>query len=210
MSSPVQGLYAITDSTLILDHFFIYSIEQAIIGGARLIQYRDKSHDKLRRLEQAQALLKLCHRYGVPLIVNDDVPLARQIGADGVHLGREDDNLLAARKVLGKDAIIGASCYNQIERAEQAVADGADYIAFGSFFPSRIKPRAAVAPVSILTEARARFDCPIVAIGGITPENAPSLLQAGADALAVIYGVFGQRDIFTAAQKYAKLFNAKP
>ncbi len=210
MSSPVQGLYAITDSTLILDHSFIYSIEQAIIGGARLIQYRDKSHDKLRRLEQAQALLKLCHRYGVPLIVNDDVLLARQIGADGVHLGREDSDLLAARKMLGKDAIIGASCYNQIERAEQAVMDGASYIAFGSFFPSRIKPRAAVAPLSILKTARAQFDCPIVAIGGITPDNAPSLLQAGADSLAVVYGIFGQRDIFTAAQKYAKLFNTKP
>lgn len=209
MSSPVQGLYVITDSTLILDHYFIYSIEQAIIGGARIIQYRDKRHDKLRHLEQAQALLKLCQRYGVPLIINDDVQLARQIGADGVHLGREDSDLLAARKMLGDKAIIGASCYNQIERAEQAVMNGADYIAFGSFFPSRIKPRAIVAPLSILPKARAQFDCPIVAIGGITPENAPSVLQAGVDAVAVIYGVFGQRDIFTAAQRYAKLFNTQ-
>lgn len=208
MSSPIQGLYAITDSTLIPPHCFVYSVEQAIIGGVRIVQYRDKYSDKLHKLEQAQALLKLCRRYDVPLIINDDISLAQHIGADGVHLGRDDRSIVTARKQLGANAIIGASCYNQLDLAEQAVAEGADYIAFGSFFPSRIKPRAVSASLNLLITARNQFDCPIVAIGGITPENAPSLLSAGADALAVIYGIFGQRDLFLAAKQYALLFKS--
>jgi thiamine-phosphate pyrophosphorylase len=209
MPLSIQGLYAVTDGTLIPEHCFSYNVEQAIIGGARVVQYRDKNTNKLRKLEQAQSLLKLCRHYGVPFIINDDVTLAKQIGADGVHLGQEDSSILIAREVLGDKAIIGASCYNQLSLAERAVIDGANYIAFGSVFPSRIKPRAVAAPLTLLQQARALFSCPIVAIGGITPENAPSVLDTGVDAVAVVYGIFGQRDIFLAAQRYAKLFTPK-
>lgn len=208
MSKPASchGLYAITDAQLIPDEQLTAAVEQALRGGARLIQYRDKSTDVVRRRAQARTLNTLCQHYGVPLIINDDVDLAAEIGAAGVHIGKDDPAFTTARARLGKEAIIGVSCYNQIDLALDAERAGADHVAFGAFFPSPTKPTEIRASIELLREAQARLNIPIVAIGGITPENAPSLLEAGADALAVISGVFGQSDIQAAAARYAALF----
>ncbi|MDM8564752.1 thiamine phosphate synthase [Candidatus Halobeggiatoa sp. HSG11] len=200
----MQGLNAITDSKLISDANFIHSVELAIIGGARIIQYRNKQSDQ--HVEQAIAVKKLCQKYKIPLIINDNIQLAQQIKADGVHLGKEDSDLAIARNMLGEKAIIGISCYNKISLAQDAVAKGASYVAFGSFFSSTTKPQATPCEISILQQARKNLTCPIVAIGGITPSNGSDLIAAGADCLAVINGVFGQDDITAAAQKYAQLF----
>jgi thiamine-phosphate pyrophosphorylase len=205
--TALRGLYAITDERLSPPGRLLSDVEAALRGGARLIQHRAKSRVPSHE-EEARALLALCHRYGVPLIINDDVALARRIGADGVHLGREDGSLAEARAALGAEAIVGISCYNQLERALEASAAGASYVAFGRFFPSRTKPEAEPAEPALLRKARARISLPLVAIGGITPENAHLLLAAGADVLAVIHGVFGQPDPEVAAQRYAALFGA--
>ena len=203
---PCHGLYAITDALLISDDRLIHAVEQAILGGARLIQYRDKSHDAARRQAQATALNQLCQRYAVPLIINDDVELAAQVGAAGVHVGKDDPAFAAARARLGGNAIIGVSCYDRLDLALEAAQAGADYIAFGAFFPSPTKPAEIRAPLELLRQARAALSIPIVAIGGITPDNAPLLLDVAADALAVVSGVFGQPDIQAAARRYANLF----
>jgi thiamine-phosphate pyrophosphorylase len=200
-------LYAITDSWLLPDEpHLTHAVEQAILGGARLIQYRDKSTDAARRLAQARALNALCQSYETPLIVNDDVELAVQVGAAGVHIGRDDSDLVTARARLGATALIGVSCYDRLDLALAAERAGADYVAFGAFFPSPTKPTEIRAPVELLREARAVLHVPIVAIGGITPNNALALLEAGADALAVVSGVFGQPDIQAAARCYAAWF----
>jgi thiamine-phosphate pyrophosphorylase len=201
-----QGLYAITDAVLIPDERLTLAVEQALLGGARLIQYRDKGADAGRRRAQAQALNVLCRRYDAPLIINDDVQLAAEVGAAGVHLGKDDPAFATARARLGENAVIGVSCYNQLELARAAEQAGANYIAFGAFFPSPTKSTEIRASLALLREARATLNIPIVAIGGITPENAPPLLGAGADALAVISGVFAQSDIQSAAARYAALF----
>lgn len=203
----VGGLYAIADTRYLDDARLLPAVAQAIGGGTRVIQYRDKKHDAGTRLQQASELARLCHQHGVPFIVNDDVALAKQAGADGVHLGREDVPLTQARAQLGPEAVIGVSCYNELERALTAQAGGADYVAFGRFFPSRTKPQAVPADPALLRAARRRLHVPIVAIGGITPENGAALIAAGADALAVIEGVFGQADVRAAAESYARLFN---
>jgi thiamine-phosphate pyrophosphorylase len=204
--SLVSGLYAIADTSLIPDDHLAEAVEQAIRGGARLVQYRDKSGDANRRHHQATELATLCRRYRVPFLVNDDVGLAAAAGADGVHLGREDETVAHAREQLGDTALIGISCYNDIARAREAQAAGADYVAFGSFFPSTTKPQAVRADTSLLREARRTLSVPVVAIGGITPENGAELIAAGADALAVITGVFASHDIAEAAGRYARLF----
>ncbi|RUQ38441.1 MAG: thiamine phosphate synthase [Candidatus Competibacteraceae bacterium] len=201
-----RGLYAITDALLIADEQLTAAVEQALLGGARMIQYRDKSRDPERRLAQATALNALCRRYRMPLIINDDVELAAQVGAAGVHVGKDDPALLTARARLGAQAIIGVSCYDQLALALEAAQAGADYVAFGAFFPSLTKPDEIRAPIELLRQARAALRIPIVAIGGITPDNSPLLLQAGADALSVVSGVFGQPDIQAAARRYATLF----
>ena len=203
-----RGLYAITDSELLAPHTLVDAVEAAFRGGARVIQYRDKGDDHALRLEQARALLTICRRYLVPLIINVDIELAATIAADGVHVGAEDAPLANARERLGDGAIIGASCYNDLARAEQAVRNGADYVAFGRFFPSQTKPNAVQADLSLLRQASARLRVPIAAIGGITIDNAPQLIAAGADLLAVIHGVFGQADICAAAQRFATLFDS--
>jgi thiamine-phosphate pyrophosphorylase len=182
------------------------AVEAAIRGGARLVQYRDKSSGHARREAEARSLLRLCRDHGVPLIVNDDVDLAATLGADGVHLGKDDGAVSAARVRLGPRAIIGVSCYDSLDRAVQAAHDGADYVAFGSFFASASKPLAVRAPLSLLKDARARLDIPLCAIGGITPANGGELLQAGAHMLAAIQGLFGAADVQVAAREYAKLF----
>lgn len=203
----MRGVYAITDEQLITENQFLEKVEQSLRGGVHVVQYRNKHSLPTIRFNQAQSLLALCRSYQVPLIINDDVMLAKQIGADGVHLGKTDRTIAVARTVLGNQAIIGASCYNQLNLAEQAVKAGANYIAFGRFFPSRTKPEAVPASLDLLTTARALFSCPIVAIGGITPENAASLIAAGADCVAVIHGIFGQKQIQTETQRYVELFH---
>ena len=202
----LRGLYAITDSDLIPAEQLVDTVKLALVGGARIIQYRDKTNDNKRRLEQAQALKQLCQQYQAAFIINDDVKLAQQVNA-GVHLGKEDQPLSSARAILGNDAIIGISCYNQLSLAQQAVQAGATYVAFGSFFSSQIKPNAVHANLNLLRQARQSFQTPIVAIGGITPDNGAELIKAGADSLAVIQGLFGQPDVTAAAQHYARLFS---
>lgn len=207
MNKPFcRGLYAITDAALIADDRLIAAVEQAILGGARLIQYRDKSADAPRRLAQAQALNALCRRYAIPLIINDDVELAFQVGAAGVHLGQDDPALAVARARLGQNALIGVSCYDRLDLALEAERAGADHVAFGAVFPSPTKPNEVRAPLELLRQARTVLTIPIVAIGGITPDNAPALLDAGVAALAVVSGVFGQPNIQTAARRYSALF----
>jgi thiamine-phosphate pyrophosphorylase len=201
------GLYAITDTQLTPGSALIPAVTAALRGGARVIQYRDKGRDNLRRSEAAAALNALCQNHGALLIINDDVELAAAIGAAGVHLGRDDPDLHAARKRLGAHAMIGVSCYNQLERAQTAAEHGADYVAFGRFFPSRTKPDAVAAAPALLRAARAALDLPLVAIGGITPDNGGLLIAAGADMLAVIHDVFGQPDIEAAARRFAVLFD---
>ncbi len=206
MTNEIAGLYAIADMAQLEPVRLLEAVAQAIDGGATIVQYRDKSPHANRRREQAAELAQLCKRRAVPLIVNDDVELAYSIAAAGVHLGREDPSLAQARRRLGSQAIIGISCYNQLERALSAAAEGADYVAFGSFYPSATKPQAQRASLELLREARQRLRLPIVAIGGITPENGGPLVAAGADALAVIQGLFVQSDVCAAARRYTALF----
>jgi thiamine-phosphate pyrophosphorylase len=204
--SRLAGLYAIADTQYLDDAHLIEAAVQAIEGDARIVQYRDKKHTGAERTQQAKRLAALCRQHGVLFIINDDVTLAKETQADGVHLGREDAAIAQARKQLGSRAIIGVSCYNELARAEQAAAQGADYVAFGRFFPSRTKPQAVPASLDLLREAKKKLHIPVVAIGGITPENGASLIAAGANALAVIEGVFGQADVRAAAERYASLF----
>ncbi len=201
-----RGLYAITDEQLIPDERLVEAVAQAIQGGAVMVQYRSKHRDRARRLWEAQDLVSLCRPLGVPLIVNDDIEVAREAGAAGVHLGRDDGEIAQARALLGPTAIIGVSCYNELERAIAAERAGADYVAFGSFFPSAVKPEAAHAELPLLREAKARLTVPVVAIGGITADNGAQLVAAGADQLAVITAVFGADDIAAAARRIANLF----
>jgi thiamine-phosphate pyrophosphorylase len=201
-----DGLYAITDRHLISPCELTSQVRAAIRGGAAVIQYRDKTSSHAERRQQAADLALLCRHHAVPLIINDDVRLAAAIDASGVHLGKADDSIHAARQALGPGAIIGVSCYNELERAVDAVKEGADYIAFGRFFTSHSKPDAVPADPQLLQQARQRLCVPIVAIGGITPDNGQSLLAAGAHLLAAIHGVFGQADVEAAARRYARLF----
>jgi thiamine-phosphate pyrophosphorylase len=209
-ASTLRGLYAITDAGLQADTDLCDRVALAIDGGAAVIQYRDKSAHARRRRAQAQALAGLCEARGVPLIVNDDVALAAECGAAGVHLGREDMDPVVARQILGDGAIIGVSCYNSIERAARAADQGADYLAFGRFFPSRTKPDAVPAGIELIREAGRRWALPVAAIGGITPYNAAALLNAGTAMLAVVRGVFAAADVRRAAAGYATLFDSRP
>lgn len=201
-----RGLYAITDAVLLPDEWLLAAVEQAILGGARSVQYRDKSGDGGRRLAQAHGLNRLCRRHQVPLIVNDDVELAAQVGAAGVHIGRNDPAFATARARLGEAALIGVSCYDCLALALDAERAGADYVAFGAFFPSPTKPDEIRAPLGLLREAKVSLKVSVVAIGGITLDNAPTLLDAGADALAVVSALFAQPDIRDAARRFAALF----
>ena len=199
-------LYAITDSQLMPDEKLFEGVLAALKGGCKLVQYRDKSTDQARRISDAKILLNLCQQHQAQLIINDDVALAQQIGAHGVHLGQGDISALAARLILGSNAIIGVTCHDSIALAQQAIKDSANYVAFGRFFPSSTKPGARPAPISLIGEARKAIgDVPIAVIGGITLENAKVLVDAGADYLAVCNDLFGARDI----QQNAKLFNLK-
>lgn len=205
MNTRIAGLYAITpdlEDTADL----CYRARAALAGGARVLQYRNKAASPALRLEQALALQALCAARGVPLIINDHLELALQTGAAGLHLGGDDGDIAAARAELGPDRLLGASCYDRIELAERARAAGADHVAFGSFFPSGVKPGAVRPPPALLAEARRRLDLPVVAIGGITATNAPQLIAAGADAVAVISAVFAAADVEAAAREIQSLF----
>ncbi len=202
----LSGLYAITDASVINSQKIIVNVEQALRGGARLIQYRDKSDDLQQHLEACLAIRKLTRKFNAVFIVNDDIKLALATKADGVHLGQDDTSLIEARAQIGSKAIIGISCYNRFDLAEQAAKDGADYIAFGRFFPSRTKPDAELADIILIEQAKQKLDIPVVAIGGITTENGVALIQAGADMLAMVDGLFGQANIETAAKNYQALF----
>jgi len=206
MRFPACGLYAITQTKNKSGDTIIKEVEAAIRGGAVIVQYRDKNTADASFL--ARELVKICHRHKVPLIINDDVELAARVGADGVHIGKEDGAIARARKHLGHDAIIGVSCYDFVERAIEAQAQGATYVAFGRFFPSSSKPLAAPARIETLQQAKLLLNIPIVAIGGILPENGPQLLAAGADLLAVIGGLFDSQPE-QSARAYQALFNPR-
>ena len=203
-----SGLYAITPETADTAHL-LTQVEAALAGGAAAVQYRDKSGDVARRHGQASELLELCQQFGVPLIINDDLRLADLCGADGVHLGRDDGSVAKARVILGPDKFVGASCYQSLELARAAQAEGANYVAFGSFYPSSTKPQAQRAELALLHAARSAIQVPIVAIGGITPTNAPALLDAGADSLAVLSALFNAPDVRGAAQTFNQLFESE-
>ena len=204
---PIKGLYAVTpdvaDTALLLA-----KVETVLAAGARLLQYRNKSADAARRGEQARALRAVCRRHAATLIINDDVTLARAIDADGVHVGADDPALALAREQLGSQKIIGVSCYDDLQRARAAATQGADYVAFGSFFASAVKPDAVRAPLSVLPAARA-FGVPVVAIGGITLDNAGGLIAAGADAVAVISALFAAPDPAGATRNFCRLFQVE-
>jgi thiamine-phosphate pyrophosphorylase len=202
----MRGLYVITDSRRAAADDLLTRVRQAIAGGAAIVQYRDKTTDQQRRRVEARALAGLCRSQGVAFIINDDVELAAEVAADGVHLGQADTPLAAARQRLGSGAIIGVSCHNDLPLAKRAAQEGASYLAFGRFFPSASKPEAPAADIDILRRARQALDLPVVAIGGITPDNGAALVAAGADALAVIHGVFSRPDVAAAAREYASLF----
>lgn len=201
---PQRGLYAITPDEPDTDRL-LARVDAVLGAGAAWLQYRNKVASQELRAEQAHALVGLCHRHHVPLIVNDDVALAATIGADGVHLGGDDGDLATARARLGPDALVGASCYDVLARARDAAARGASYVAFGAFHPSPTKPGARRADPAVLA-ASAPLGLPRVAIGGITPGNARALVVAGADLVAVISGVFDAPDPRAAVRAYLDAF----
>jgi len=206
----LRGLYAITPCSSfqsLSTSELLARTRQVLEGGARIIQYREKQHPAELQQEQASKIKLLCEEYGVMLLINDDVSLAEAIEADGVHLGQDDTSLYEARRRLGREAIIGISCYNQLDLARQAEEEGADYVAFGRFFPSSSKPNAVQADVDLLKQALSELSIPVTCIGGITPDNAKLLVSAGADMLAVIEGVFGAENIAEASRQITRMFN---
>ena len=206
LSHVINGLYALTpDSTDTAD--LLRRVRQALAGGVQVLQYRNKIANSAQRLEQAKALRQLTREFAVTYIVNDDAQLAAEVDADGVHLGASDGEIKTARQLLGPNKLIGVSCYNQLSLADVAVQNGADYIAFGAFYSSSVKPEAAVATLDLLRDARAKFKLPIVAIGGINADNAKVLIKAGANAIAVISAVFDAAEIEQTTQNLTKLFD---
>jgi thiamine-phosphate pyrophosphorylase len=206
-SAGIAGLYAVTpdepDTVRLLA-----GVEAALAGGAAAVQYRHKSADAGLRHTQGSALLALCRRYRRPLIINDHLELALELDADGLHLGADDGDLAGAKARLGPDKILGASCYDRLESALEAQRAGATYVAFGSFFASTVKRGAVRAPLVLLRTARERLSIPVIAIGGITLENAPRLVEAGAHGVAVISALFDAPDVEAAARDFAALFGA--
>jgi len=203
--AALRGLYAITPAGLTPDRL-VERVEAALNGGAAFVQYRDKQGDATQRVATARTLRALCHHFGAKLIINDDLALTLAVDADGVHLGNSDGDLAVARQALASDKLLGASCYADFERARAAQAAGADYVAFGALYPSPTKPRARLAPRSLLARCRAELGITVCAIGGITLGNAPPLLAAGADLLAVISDLFEAPDIAGRAAAYQRLF----
>ena len=199
-----NGVYGITDGST--GQELIQKVEFAIAGGLNVLQYRDKSNDYPTRLDDAMNLRELCCSNNIPLIINDDIELAKTLHADGVHLGQDDMTIKQARQRLGSNAIIGISCYNQLDLALTAQQQGANYVAFGAFFNSPTKPNAPTASIKTLQAAKQKIHLPICTIGGITLDNAPQLIDNGADMVAVISSLFSADDIAGTALKFSKLF----
>jgi len=207
-SFPLAGLYALTPDDNLLPRLSAL-VESALKGGVKWVQYRNKVAPKPLRRAQAAELLRICRAHGAKLIINDDIWLAVEIGADGAHLGRDDlpgGSLSTARDALGSKRILGVSCYDDLGRAEVAVDAGADYIAIGSVFASVSKPQASRASLDTLVEAKRRFKVPVCAIGGITVKNAPQVIEAGADMIAVLSDLFDAMDIQKQAERFRHLF----
>ena len=202
----IKGLYAITPDMADLNTL-VHKTQLAIEGGAFMVQYRSKKQDHAVKMQQCAAILRLCREYGVPCIVNDDVEMCRILEADGVHLGENDDNIAEVRRILGEDAIIGSSCYDQLDRAKQAQKEGATYVAFGAVFPTPTKPNAPRATLELLREAKREIHIPIVAIGGITVNNAHDVIETGVDAIAVITSLFEAKTIKETAETFLKMFH---
>ena len=202
----IKGLYAITPD-MADTYLLLQKVEAALQGGISMLQYRNKAANHKLQTQQARAILPMCRQYNVPLIINDSVKLCLTLDADGVHLGADDGNLAEVRSRIGKDKILGASCYNRFDLALQAQQAGASYLAFGACFASSTKPNAPVAALDLFTRAKTELTIPTVAIGGITLANAPQVLQAGASAIAVINAIFGADDVKTTAQQFSALFS---
>ena len=200
---PLQGLYAIADTGILTPDRLEPAVAAALAGGAVVVQYRDKGDDAERRRREAAAVVALCRQYGATSIVNDDLELALASGADGLHVGRDDADPATVRDRLGPEPVLGVSCYADLDRARDAVARGADYVAFGSVFPSATKPDAVRAPLELFARARAELEVPLCAIGGITADNAARVFAAGADLVAVIRDLFAATDIRAQARRIA-------
>lgn len=203
----LRGIYALTDSALLPSDFLLLGkVESALRAGVCVIQYRDKSNDATKRQRQSAALLDLCKQFNVPLIINDDVNLAKKINADGVHLGQQDISLIEARNILGNSKIIGVTCHDSLMLAQHAETQGAHYVAFGSCFSSPTKPQAKLLDLNMLQQARQTLHIPIVAIGGINSENARSVIETGIDMIAVVSAIFAHDDVFKHTQQLTHLF----
>ncbi|MDN4060790.1 thiamine phosphate synthase [Massilia sp. YIM B02769] len=207
----MRGLYLVTPNWNDTERL-LAATEAALRGGAALVQYRHKDKDAdadaVLRLEQGAALLALCRRHGTPLVINDHLDLCMHLDADGVHLGGTDLAIGHARRLLGADKIVGASCYGELALAHAAQAAGASYAAFGGFYPSPVKKYTFVTEPALLTEARAELALPLVVIGGMTPQNAAPLVARGADMVAAITGVYAEADPEAAARRFGALFNS--
>lgn len=210
MSPQLRGVYAITDENLLAGPALLSAAEEALRAGLALLQYRNKSADWKSKCVEAAQLAQLCRQYETPLLINDDVALCLEIGADGVHLGQTDGKLIEARQRLGDSAIIGITCHSDLSLAQRAEAASADYVAFGRFFPSLTKPNAPPASIEVLQQAKAQLTIPIVAIGGINAENGQALVTAGADMLAVIHTLFASPDVEASAKALNALFRSIP
>lgn len=208
MNSRLSGLYGITDPQLLPNiDTLLSSVEQALQGGMNILQYRAKTASDKVKLQQAEALKQLCTRHQALFIINDDVDLAIKVQADGIHVGRDDLSITAVRKQLGEKMIIGCSCYNRLDLAIKAQRQGADYVAFGRFFPSQTKPQAIQANTALIKQAKLQLDVPLCVIGGITSRNASELIDQGADMIAVIDDLFSTLDIYQQAKCFVKLFD---
>lgn len=203
--AALRGLYAITPDDCILPRLSA-QVAEALAGGVKVVQYRNKLAPRPLRRAQAAELLRICHGAGALLIVNDEADLAADIGADGVHVGREDGGVERARAIVGPDRIVGASCYDSLALADAAVAAGADYVAFGAMFPSTVKPGATRPGIDLLTQARQRYSVPICAIGGIKLGNVQLLIDAGTDMASVITDLFDAPDITRQAHAFQRCF----
>ena len=204
---PDHGLYAITDceNNSVID--LLKKTEEILSAGAVILQYRNKTTNQEEKKKLAEELNLLCKNFNVAFIINDDILLAKEIKADGIHLGGQNTTVNSARDILG-NVIVGISCYNNLDRAIKAQEAGADYIAFGSFYLSQTKPDAKRANIDLITQAKSEFKLPIVAIGGITPENGKALINAGADFLAVISGLYAPTNTANVTKAYINLFNS--
>ena len=202
----MRGIYAITDESLLAGKDLESAVRATLEAGICLLQYRSKSLPVETRLQQARLLQQCCQEFNVPLLINDDVQLCLETGAAGVHLGQGDTDLAAARSRLGAEAIIGISCHDSVEAALQAQSGSADYVAFGRFFPSSTKPQATPADPGVLERAKSQISIPLVAIGGINPENGAALVEAGADMLAVIHSIFAADDIYRQTRRLVALY----